>query len=643
MFSFTHRAFGLSLLCAAAAGAQTAEPTVREILKTTDTSFVSGVAEPASGRFIAYADEQGITIWNRASGKTTRVPGRIGPQFGNSLSLSASGGTLVFARPAEDGQLPYIWRLDLDTLTGAPKGQARRVSVSPSNNASISPDGKWVAMAAITGNKAVPTAAGMRLVVIPSDGGDERILDSAGITSPRWTPDGRAIVYQRSNAVTRIAATGGRRDSLAAGRGVIGVSPDGKYIAFVPPWGGGSHPIARIIDQSGHLHGSFVHSDENGRIYEWSRTQPGHLTAYLAQYPAQFRRLDPRSGALTAYPLADEYASTVHFSPNGRTLGFITHVGNRDQLVLFDTVTHQRRLIQTAEQPGECSNPCDDWRWSPDGKRIGFVSTDATTGQYHLFVVDVASEKTRHIANLGRAFTFRWRSDSRGIQYIYAGPVQPREALTFDIRQSDLAGHENLVRRLEFSNPPGYPILENLHLISDSLAFLGAMGAPNRADSIMIVPLSNAPIRTIYHGKTSRTGNLTVKLAPDGRWLALTVPGIKTGDSWVIMSLDGKTMRRLGNEMDAFCGGGISKWSEDGRRILAWGAKSCSDWVEEPYIIDVDAGTVTAVPMAKSLAREDWWLMPNGRDLLVQETKPMIGHIVSLDLAPVMTSRVSEK
>src|SRR5947209_5092712 len=93
----------VTIACAAAtAAAQTREPIVHEILKT-DTSFVLGVVEPASGRFIAYADNNGgINIVTRSTGKTTRIPGQVASQFGNSLSLSASGATLVFARPSED-------------------------------------------------------------------------------------------------------------------------------------------------------------------------------------------------------------------------------------------------------------------------------------------------------------------------------------------------------------------------------------------------------------------------------------------------------------------------------------------------------------------------------------------------------------
>lgn len=55
MFSLSIRAAALALLSATLAHSQTAEPVIRQILKT-DTSFVLGVVEPASGRFIAYME-----------------------------------------------------------------------------------------------------------------------------------------------------------------------------------------------------------------------------------------------------------------------------------------------------------------------------------------------------------------------------------------------------------------------------------------------------------------------------------------------------------------------------------------------------------------------------------------------------------
>jgi Tol biopolymer transport system component len=135
-----------------------------------------------------------------------------------------------------------------------------------------------------------------------------------------------------------------------------------------------------------------------------------------------------------------------------------------------------------------------------------------------------------------------------------------------------------------------------------------------------------------------------MKLSPDGKSLALTVPGLKTGDSWAVMSLDGKTLRRIGNEMDAFCGGGINQWTSNGKRILAWGAHSCDDWREEPFLIDLDAGTATRVMLPTGVSEDDGvTLVPNGKEVLVSASKPSMGHLVSLDLNRVFISRAGEE
>ena len=105
-------------------------PVVRKILDT-GPDWVSGVAEPASARFIVYADEQAIRIQNRQTGKTVSVPVKVSYVLGGSLSISRSGRRLIFPVDDDAKRTTYLWTMDLDTLTGAPVTEPHRISVVP--------------------------------------------------------------------------------------------------------------------------------------------------------------------------------------------------------------------------------------------------------------------------------------------------------------------------------------------------------------------------------------------------------------------------------------------------------------------------------------------------------------------------------
>ncbi|HEY6826823.1 MAG TPA: hypothetical protein VI259_08190, partial [Gemmatimonadaceae bacterium] len=187
-----------------------------------DTTDIWGISEPKNGRFVAFVSTNGIKVLDRRTGAITRIVDSgavVTPSWGGgSLSLSASGRRLVFFGPDDSRRKPYVWSVDLDTLTGKPVSAPHRVSVMPAVEATVSDDGRSIAI--VTEERPSNGPAMRKLLVIPSGGGDERMLDSAGrIQSPRWTPDGKTIFYIRGRgngpALTRVSALGGRADSLA--------------------------------------------------------------------------------------------------------------------------------------------------------------------------------------------------------------------------------------------------------------------------------------------------------------------------------------------------------------------------------------------------------------------------------------------
>jgi hypothetical protein len=311
-------------------------PRTTKVLDT-DTTFVNGAAEPASGRFVVYATQHALSIYNRQTKQTTRIPGPVDGGYGSVIAVSQSGNRLIFPRLDEAGKEPNIWMLDLDTVTGAPRSTPRRVGVSHARNATLSPDGRWIAMTTINGTQA-PYIAGDRLVLIPADGGNERMLDSAMlVTSPRWSPDGKFIAYRRNSAIAKISPNGGKYDSLAVGLGVVGVSPDSRFVAVGPPYGGavpagsGSRVAIEFYDINGVSHGRFPVRLDQFRIYAW--TKQG-LIAYKINQPVILKTIALSNGAVTDYPVSEPHGVSVRFSPDGSKMAEVARRGMQTVFVI---------------------------------------------------------------------------------------------------------------------------------------------------------------------------------------------------------------------------------------------------------------------------------------------------------------------
>ena len=131
------------------------------------------------------------------------------PAYEDQAALSPDGSTLAFVSTRGSG-MADIWLLDLAT-----RGY-RNLTNHPSNfRPSWSPDGKWIAFSSDRDTRPgrVSGAGGFthggfeflqstNLYVISADGSKLRQLTQTGsfAGSPKWSPDGRRIVYYESSA-----------------------------------------------------------------------------------------------------------------------------------------------------------------------------------------------------------------------------------------------------------------------------------------------------------------------------------------------------------------------------------------------------------------------------------------------------------
>lgn len=118
--------------------------------------------------------------------------------------------------------------------------------------------------------------------------------------------------------------------------------------------------------------------------------------------------------------------SQVAISPDGRRIAYVESVGDRSAVRLMPVAgagaTAAARTITAC--PGRA---CDESEvvWSPDGRRIAFVTTDAK-GQPQIAVEDFARGAARVLTNAkGPLATPRWSPDGTRIAFLYS-PGAPK-------------------------------------------------------------------------------------------------------------------------------------------------------------------------------------------------------------------------
>jgi Tol biopolymer transport system component len=164
--------------------------------------------------------------------------------------IAPDGGALIFQDRPNQG--PY--NLFLLPLTGDPKPIPFRTSSANETDARFSPDGRFVSFTATEGG--VP-----EVCVAPVAGGAKTVVSSGGGRFPRWSRDGRELIYvsvdQRVVAVpvrtsptlslgtpSVLFALGGREWAY------FDTAPDGRFLAIVLEQPANEQPLTAILNWS---------------------------------------------------------------------------------------------------------------------------------------------------------------------------------------------------------------------------------------------------------------------------------------------------------------------------------------------------------------------------------------------------------
>jgi dipeptidyl aminopeptidase/acylaminoacyl peptidase len=237
----------------------------------------------------------------------------------------------------------------------------------------LSPDGKWVAYT-VSNTSLDEGKSGTRLWMVPLAGGEAlpMTLEGTAVSRPRWSPDGRYLSFMAArnggkSQVWALDRRGGEARALAEiEQGVSGYdwSPDGKRLLLSL-----RDPEEKKEGKKGAKEPYVV-----DRL-QFKRDGTGYLTdsrrTHLYVYELATRRLTQ----ITSGPHDD---SQGVWSPDGKRVAFVSNRtaepdANQNSdiwVVAADNADRGASALRITTNPGSDGQPA----WSPDGKWITYVT-----------------------------------------------------------------------------------------------------------------------------------------------------------------------------------------------------------------------------------------------------------------------------
>ena len=362
------------------------------------------------------------------------------PAFDDQGALSPDGSTLAFVSTREGG-FANLWLQDLSS----PSRHARPVAKTNAGSfrPSWSPDGKWIAFTSDRDTTRARWDGGWELIqstalyIVRADGSSLRRLTELGsyAGSPRWSPDGRRIVFYRSTPQDVYPGRFGRNRpavsqivSMDVESGAVHEYTSGPGLKVAPQWLPGGE--VGFLEKFGDAKGLVFVSGKTGvpgvmRNPSWS--PDGKTVVYQKAIDAPAPEMLPAFSSDSGFSLY-RTGNFPAWSPAGDR--FVVTVGS--ELQMFDARGGSGRTIYSGGKDGQVTFPA----WSPDGKEIAFGFGSYFTGHAKPAAIEIVRADGSGLRTLtegpGNAGFPSWSPDGKRIVYRVAGSEQGLRILNLE-------------------------------------------------------------------------------------------------------------------------------------------------------------------------------------------------------------------
>ena len=345
-------------------------------------------------------------------------------------AFSPDGEQIVFRSERDGGGLFVMGRT----------GESVRRVADFGFNPAWSPDGKRIvcATAAIWNRRMRPPS---ELWIIDTGSGEKRLLTDVDATQPHWSPNGDRIAFWsvlEGAELWTMSVDGGDRvrvteDGHFDWNPVW--SPDGKYLYFSGDRRGAMNLWrVAISEETGEALGTPepVTSGVAVDALHLSFSGDGRKVAYVAQtVTSNIQRVDfdPAAGEVRREPIAVTEGSNRIAdpapSPDGEWLAYWTESEQEDLFVMRSDGSGRRQLTDDLAK--------DRYpRWSPDGKRIAFMS--GRSGSYQIWLIRPDGSGLRQLTDTADSASVPvWSPD--GSRMVYLGEPEEHPYL-FEVETS---------------------------------------------------------------------------------------------------------------------------------------------------------------------------------------------------------------
>lgn len=493
----------------------------------------------ADGKWIAFTRDAGghndAVIVPSDSGPERIVGGT--PADEESSAWLPDGSGMLFSRGTARGSETWLYKL-------ADSTSAKLFEVDGSTSSFPSPDGKFIVYTLRKGGKTT-------IWVWDAVKKTHRQLTTEGFESMTFggvSPDSRSVLYQSfrtgTNDIWRVDLASGKSEQLTkdvAQDGLPRWSPDGKRIVFLSNRGG--QPDLWIMSSTGE---SDVQRLTDDAILEgtpaFTRDGRGVLVNVVRGQPHLYS-LPVAGGSPLALTSGDWGVIEAEVSRDGMQVAYSgTRNGDQD---IWTVPVRGGESVLVSGAPGLDIEPS----WSADGKQIAFASSRA--GNADIWIAAAAGGTETRLTdwptNESRP---RWSPDGRSIAFF-----SDRETSGVDIWTMPVAGGQptrlttlGLIGQQFYWSPD-----------SKSIVFQ-AQVATSGGVAVFTVPASGGAPKQVAPATSFRP-----RWSPDGRAISLSTctAGYCVREIW---SAEGKFLRRLNTKPNVYEFDGI--FSADGSQML---------------------------------------------------------------------------